>query len=65
MCMDPSKLKDSVVEIVICGQKNGVLQQYWLYVGDKQSGNLREGGSVTRLGDLLDFGQLFKAFGNN
>ena len=21
--------------------------------------------SVTRLGDLLDFGQLFKAFGNN
>ena len=22
-------------------------------------------GSVTRLGDLLDFGQLFKAFGNN
>ena len=23
------------------------------------------GGSVTRLGDLLDFGQLFKAFGNN
>ena len=27
----------------------------------------RKGGntSVTRLGDLLDFGQLFKAFGNN
>ena len=25
----------------------------------------RERGSVTRLGDLLDFGQLFKAFGNN
>ena len=23
------------------------------------------GHSVTRLGDLLDFGQLFKAFGNN
>ena len=23
------------------------------------------GSSVTRLGDLLDFGQLFKAFGNN
>ena len=23
------------------------------------------GGSVTRLGDLLDFGQLFKACGNN
>ena len=23
------------------------------------------GGSVTRLGNLLDFGQLFKAFGNN
>ena len=23
------------------------------------------GASVTRLGDLLDFGQLFKAFGNN
>ena len=22
-------------------------------------------GSVTRLGNLLDFGQLFKAFGNN
>ena len=22
-------------------------------------------GSVTRLGDLLNFGQLFKAFGNN
>ena len=22
-------------------------------------------GNVTRLGDLLDFGQLFKAFGNN
>ena len=22
-------------------------------------------GSVTRFGDLLDFGQLFKAFGNN
>ena len=22
-------------------------------------------GSVTRLGDILDFGQLFKAFGNN
>ena len=22
-------------------------------------------GSVTRLGDLLDFGQAFKAFGNN
>ena len=22
-------------------------------------------GSVTRLGDLLDFGQVFKAFGNN
>ena len=22
-------------------------------------------GSVTRLGDLFDFGQLFKAFGNN
>ena len=21
--------------------------------------------SVTRLGDILDFGQLFKAFGNN
>ena len=21
--------------------------------------------SVTRLGDLLDFGQIFKAFGNN
>ena len=25
----------------------------------------RDGISVTRLGDLLDFGQLFKAFGNN
>ena len=23
------------------------------------------GNSVTRLGDLLDFGQLYKAFGNN
>ena len=23
------------------------------------------GSSVTRLGDLLDFGQVFKAFGNN
>ena len=23
------------------------------------------GSSVTRLGDLFDFGQLFKAFGNN
>ena len=23
------------------------------------------GNSVTRLGDLLDFGQVFKAFGNN
>ena len=26
---------------------------------------IRRGPSVTRLGDLLDFGQLFKAFGNN
>ena len=25
----------------------------------------RNGQSVTRLGDLLDIGQLFKAFGNN
>ena len=27
--------------------------------------NLQVNVSVTRLGDLLDFGQLFKAFGNN
>ena len=26
---------------------------------------LSEVSSVTRLGDLLDFGQVFKAFGNN
>ena len=26
---------------------------------------LRVSSSVTRLGDLLDFGQLFKVFGNN
>ena len=26
---------------------------------------IRKGGSVTRLGDLLDFGQVFKTFGNN
>ena len=25
----------------------------------------RAGSSVTRFGDLLDFGQVFKAFGNN
>ena len=25
----------------------------------------KSGTSVTRLGDILDFGQLFKAFGNN
>ena len=25
----------------------------------------RQAGSVTRLGDLLDFGHFFKAFGNN
>ena len=28
-------------------------------------GTMRVITSVTRLGDLLDFGQLFKAFGNN
>ena len=27
--------------------------------------NLNVVGSVTRFGDFLDFGQLFKAFGNN
>ena len=27
--------------------------------------NISVTSSVTRLGDLLDFGQLFKAFGNN
>ena len=27
--------------------------------------SLWESTSVTRLGDLVDFGQLFKAFGNN
>ena len=26
---------------------------------------MREGSNVTILGDLLDFGQLFKAFGNH
>ena len=26
---------------------------------------LNNGVSVTRLGDILDFGQLFKAWGNN
>ena len=30
-----------------------------------QSWNTLAMNSVTRLGDLLDFGQVFKAFGNN
>ena len=31
----------------------------------RQRGKLQPVSSVTRLGDILDFGQLFKAFGNN
>ena len=30
-----------------------------------QTNLLSYGGSVTRLGDLLDFGQVFNAFGND
>ena len=33
--------------------------------GDKDKEQREEANSVTRLGDLLDFGQVFKAFGNN
>ena len=34
-------------------------------VSKTQVSNSSFAGSVTILGDLLDFGQLFKAFGNN
>ena len=39
----------------------------WLAIGNIKK-NKRQTwytNSVTRLGDLLDFGQIFKAFGNN
>ena len=44
-----------------------VLQSYptLKFVYDIASWSLWIPTSVTRLGDLLDFGQLFKAFGNN
>ena len=40
-------------------------RDYFLISSHPQFQKTRVSSSVTRLGDLLDFGQLFKAFGNN
>ena len=38
---------------------------YFYETSYRPLGKIRTATSVTRFGDLLDFGQLFKAFGNN
>ena len=52
----------------VVGDVEGVRELVWLHFAlcdQFYQFNLRSYYSVTRLGNLLDFGQVFKAFGNN
>ena len=58
LCLASSSLEyiETRIYNYVCVCESGCVKAYWFVC---------IGFSVTRLGDLLDFGQVFKAFSNN